>query len=215
MDRVGSSASCFSSTRFRQRVHRTCSPDIRSAAGAEDLAHGDTQALSAFLSLTRVVGKADFTFWARAYQDIVEITGHLGAKHSGFGFALPLGRGVGGRIAAYGTPIVGDYRNSPYRDPSVCDIIDGEDIRSGLALPVRYHAGDASNPRVAAVLYVTRRTTTPFSLSERLLVQRLAGLIEPLPSASRPPSFVSKRHGTTLSCTPIASRPSKHGSVSS
>jgi sugar diacid utilization regulator len=156
-----------------------------------DLAHGDTHALSAFLSLTRVVGKADFTFWARAYQDIVEITGHLGAKHNGFGFALPLGRGVGGRIAANGTPIVGDYRNSPYRDPSVSDLIDGEDIRSGLALPVRYHAGDATSPRVAAVLYVTRRATTPFSLSERLLVQRLAGLIEPLPFASRPPSFVS------------------------
>ena len=155
------------------------------------MARGDTHALSAFLSLTRVVGKADFTFWARAYQDIIEITSHLGAKHNGFGFALPLGCGVGGRIAAYGTPIVGDYRNSPYRDPSVCDMIDGEDIRSGLALPVRYHAGDATSPRVAAVLYVTRRTTTPFSLSERLLVQRLAGLLEPLPFASRPPSFVS------------------------
>ncbi|HEU0002733.1 MAG TPA: helix-turn-helix domain-containing protein [Ktedonobacteraceae bacterium] len=157
----------------------------------EGLAHGDTHALSAFLSLTRVVGKADFTFWARAYQDIIEITGHLGAKHNGFGFALPLGRGVGGRIAAYGRPIVGDYRNSPYRDPSVCDMIDGEDIRSGLALPVRYHAQRDSNPRVAAVLYVTRRTTTPFSLAERLLVQRLAGLLEPLPFVSRPPSFTS------------------------
>lgn len=156
-----------------------------------DLARGDTHALSAFLSLTRVVGKADFTFWARAYQDIIEITSHLGAKHNGFGFALPLGHGVGGRIAAYGTPIVGDYRNSPYRDPSVCDMIDGEDIRSGLALPVRYHATDATSPRVAAVLYVTRRTIAPFSLSERLLVQRLAGLLEPLSFTSRPPSFVS------------------------
>ena len=156
-----------------------------------DLAHGDTAALSAFLSLARVAGKADFAFWARAYQDIIEITGHLGAKHNGFGFALPPGHGVGGRVAAYGVPIVGDYRNSPYRDPSVCDMIDGEDIRSGLALPVRYHTADTSNPRVAAVLYVTRRTTTPFSLSERLLVQRLAGLLEPLPFASRPPAFVS------------------------
>jgi len=156
-----------------------------------DLAHGDTSALSAFLSLARVAGKADFAFWARAYQDIIEITGHLGAKHNGFGFALPPGCGVGGRVAAYGTPIVGDYRNSPYRDPSVCDMIDGEDIRSGLALPVRYHTAEATSPRVAAVLYVTRRTTAPFSLSERLLVQRLAGLLEPLPFASRPPAFVS------------------------
>ncbi len=167
------------------------SSPLRDRELIEELAHGDTHALSAFLSVTRVVGKADFTFWARAYQDSVEITGHLGAKHNGFGFALPLGHGVGGRIAAYGTPIVGDYRNSPYRDPRVCDMIDGEDIRSGIALPVRYHTALDSNPRVAAVLYVTRRTTAPFSLSERLLVQRLAGLIEPLPFASRPPTFVS------------------------
>lgn len=156
-----------------------------------ELAQGDPAALSAFLSLARVAGKAEFAFWARAYQDIIEITGHLGAKHNGFGFALPPGRGVGGRVAAYGVPIVGDYRNSPYRDPSVCDMIDGEDIRSGLALPVRYHAADASSARVAAVLYVTRRSTTPFSIAERLLVQRLAGLLEPLPFASRPPAFVS------------------------
>jgi hypothetical protein len=137
-----------------------------------ELAHGDAAALSAFLSLARVAGKADFAFWARAYQDIIEITGHLGAKHNGFGFALPPGHGVGGRVAAYGLPIVGDYRNSPYRDPSVCDMIDSEDIRSGLALPVRYSTADATNARVAAVLYVTRRSTTPFSIAERLLVQR-------------------------------------------
>ncbi|GAC1350905.1 MAG: hypothetical protein NVSMB27_37930 [Ktedonobacteraceae bacterium] len=155
----------------------------------EALAHGDAHALSAFLSLTRVVAKADFTFWAKAYQDIVEISSHLGAKHNGFGFALARGQGVGGRVAAYGTPIVGDYRNSPYRDPSVCDIIDGEQIRSGIALPVRYHTAPDTGAHVAAVLYATRRTVTPFSLAERLLVQRLARLLEPLPLEIRSPSF--------------------------
>ncbi|HKF36674.1 MAG TPA: hypothetical protein VKB35_07190, partial [Ktedonobacteraceae bacterium] len=155
----------------------------------EALAHGDSHALSAFLSLTRVVAKADFTFWARAYQDVVEITSHLGAKHSGFGFALARGQGVGGRVAAYGTPIVGDYRNSPYRDPSVSDIIDGEQVRSGIALPVRYNTALDNSAHVAAVLYATRRTVTPFSLAERLLMQRLARLLEPLPLEIRSPSF--------------------------
>ncbi len=155
----------------------------------EALAHGDVHALSAFLSLTRVVAKADFTFWAMAYQDIVEITSHLGAKHNGFGFALARGQGVGGRVAAYGTPIVGDYRNSPYRDPSVSDIVDDEEIRSGIALPVRYQTAPDTSAHVAAVLYATRRTVTPFSLAERLLVQRLARLLEPLPHVIRPPSF--------------------------
>jgi hypothetical protein len=191
IDRVGRTLEALLEVEGTEEQFFSSSSPLRDRELTEDLAHGDTHALSAFLSLTRVVGKADFTFWARAYHDIIEITGHLGAKHNGFGFALPLGHGVGGRIAAYGTPIVGDYRNSPYRDPAVCDIIDGEEIRSGIALPVRYTTGHDSNPRVSAVLYVTRRTITPFSLAERLLVQRLAGLLEPLPFVSRSPSFSS------------------------
>jgi sugar diacid utilization regulator len=142
------------------------------------LASGDAHALSAFLSLTRVVAKADFTFWARAYQDVVEITSHLGARH-----------GVGGRVADYGTPIVGDYRNSPYRDSSVSDIVDGEQVRSGMALPIRYNTVPDTSAHVAAVLYATRRTKTRFSLAECLLVQRLAHLLEPLPLEIRARSF--------------------------
>ncbi len=153
------------------------------------LAHGDAQSLSAFLGLTRIVAKADFTFWATAYQDVIEISSHLGAKHSGFGFALARGQGVGGRVAAYGKPIVGDYRNSPYREPGVCEIIDSESVRSGLALPVRYHIEPGGGPHVAAVLYATRRATTYFSLAERLLVQRLVMLLEPFPLELRPVSF--------------------------
>lgn len=153
------------------------------------LAHGDTHALPAFLSLTRVLAQADFTFWGKAYQDVVEITSHLGAQHSGFGFALPRGQGVGGRVAAYGTIVLGDYRNSPYRDPSVCDIVDGEQVRSGMALPVRYNTARDSSAHVAAVLYATRRTDTHFSLAECLLVQRLVRLLEPLPLEIRAPSF--------------------------
>jgi hypothetical protein len=155
----------------------------------EAVSHGDKHALSAFLGLARVVAKADFTFWARAYQDVVEITSHLGAKHRGFGFTIPRGHGVGGRVAVYGKPIVGDYRNSPYREPSVCDLIDDEQVRSGLALPIHYHTPDSSSAHVAAVLYVTRRSTTHFSVAERLLAQRLTGLIEPIPLEIRPSSF--------------------------
>lgn len=147
----------------------------------EALAHGDANALSAFLSLTRVVAQADFTFWAKAHQDIVEITSHLGAKHGGFGFALARGQGVGGRVVAYGSPIVGDYLNSPYRDPTVSEMVDSEQIRSGIALPVRYNTAPDKSAHVAAVLYATRRTVNPFSLAERLLVERLARLLEPLP----------------------------------
>ncbi len=158
----------------------------------EALVHGDPRALSTFLSLTRMVAAADFAFWGRAYQDVVEVTGHLGAKDGGFGFALPRGRGVGGRVIAYGEPIaLPDYRNSPYRDPSVSDIVDAEEIRAGLAVPVRATPVLEQQGPVAAVLYATRRTVTPFSLAERLLVQRQARLLEPLSLKMRSPSFLS------------------------
>jgi sugar diacid utilization regulator len=156
----------------------------------EALVHGDSHALSTFLSLTRVGAAADFTFWGRAYRDVVEVTDHLGARDGGFGFALPRGHAVGGRVIAYGEPIaLIDYRNSTYRHSSVSTIVDAEEIRAGLAVPVRAAAGPEQQGPVAAVLYATRRTVTPFSLAERLLVQRQASLLESLPLEVRPASY--------------------------
>jgi PucR C-terminal helix-turn-helix domain/GGDEF-like domain len=159
----------------------------------EILAHDDAHALSAFLALTRVVARADFTFWGKAYHDIVETTSHLGARNSGFGFSLERGHGVGGRVAASGMPIVGDYRNSPYRDSSVSDIVDSEQVRSGIALPIHYNTTTMTETsrQVAAVLYVTRRTNTHFSLAERLLLHRLTHMLEPLPQPKRSLSYAS------------------------
>jgi sugar diacid utilization regulator len=158
----------------------------------EALGKGDPNALSALLSMTRLVGNAELTFWGRAYQDVIETKDHMGAKQSGFGFALRRGQGVGGYVAASGTPIliVEDYRNSPYRHPSVSDIVDSEQIRSALALSVRSRIGQEMSGNVAGILYVARRVVQPFSLAERLLVQRLTGLLEPLPMLVRPSSFL-------------------------
>jgi hypothetical protein len=160
------------------------------------LGQGDPHASSTLLSLTRLIGNADLTFWGRAYQDVVETTDQLGAKQSGFGFAIPRGQGMGGRVAAFGIPIMieGDYRNSPYRHPSVSAIVDREQIRSAIALPVRTHQDqdqdqERSGP-VRGILYVTRRTVKPFSLAEQLLVQRMTYLLEPLPTPARPSSFL-------------------------
>ncbi|HLZ58729.1 MAG TPA: helix-turn-helix domain-containing protein [Ktedonosporobacter sp.] len=146
----------------------------------ESLVHDDAYALSAFLTLARVVAKADLAFWAKAYDDVLEVTSHLGAKHSGFGFSLPRGQGMGGRVLAYGKLLeVSDYRNYSYRDPSVCEMVDDEQLRSGLALPVYYHMDSNKESRpVSAVLYTTRRAVAPFSLAERLLMQRQAQIFE-------------------------------------
>jgi sugar diacid utilization regulator len=168
----------------------TSSSPLYDRALIEALAHGDPHAMSTFLSLTRIVAAADFAFWGRAYQDVVEVTSHLGARQGGFGFALPRGHGVGGRVIAYGEPIsLSDYRNSPYRHPSVSDIVDSEEIRTGMASPVRARGVMEQQGPVVAVLYATRRTVTPFSLAERLLVQRQGRLLESLSLEVRPSSF--------------------------
>lgn len=176
----------------REAQFFTSSSPLYDRALIEALVHGDPYALSTFLSLTRVVAAADFAFWGRAYQDVVEVTNHLGARQGGFGFALQRGHGVGGRVIAYGEAIaLSDYRNSPYRHPAVSDIIDAEEIRAGMALPVRGASVSEQQGPVAAVLYATRRTATPFSPAERLLVQRQADLLGSLSIEVRPALFSS------------------------
>jgi sugar diacid utilization regulator len=158
----------------------------------EALGQGDPHAISVLLGLTRLIGNADLTFWGRVYQDVVETRDHVGAKHNGFGFVLPRGQGMGGRVAASGNPIlIEDYRNSPYRHPSVADIVDSEQLRSGIALPVHARIGQEGSKHVSGVLYAARRTVKPFSLAEQLLMQRMILLLEPLHPPTRPSSFLA------------------------
>jgi hypothetical protein len=159
----------------------------------EGLAQGDSHALSAYLSLTRLVGKAEMAAWGRVYQDVIETSDHMGAKKSGFGFVLPQGHGIGGHIATRGIPrlIIKDYRNSRYRDASISDVIDSEQVRSVIALPVRSRREQDKSDQVAGILYIVRRTVNPFSLAERLLVQRTTHLLEPLRPLTRPLSVLS------------------------
>ena len=160
----------------------------------EALAQDDPHALSALLSLTRLVAQADFTFWARAYDHAIEVTSHLGAKHSGFGFALLRGHGMGG-VAAFGKPMVeDDYRNSPYRAPSVSEVVDAEEVRSMIALPVCYYPTPERSAPIAAVLYAARRTVNPFSQAERLLMQRQVNILGQLAREKRSPSYPSLQH---------------------
>src|SRR5436305_4797400 len=159
----------------------------------EGLAQGDSHALSAFLGLTRLVGKAEITAWGRVYQDVIEASDYIGAKKSGFGFVLQQGHGIGGYITTHKIPSMNieDYRNSRYRDPSIADIIDSEQIRSVIALPVRSRRGQEKSEQVAGILYAARRTVNPFSLAERLLVQRATSLLEPLRPLTRPFAILS------------------------
>ncbi|TMC21658.1 MAG: hypothetical protein E6J34_09020 [Chloroflexi bacterium] len=159
----------------------------------EALGKGDPHALSALLSMARLMGNAEMTAWGRVYQDVIETSDHMGARQGGFGFVLQRGHGIAGRIADYRMPVmmVEDYRNSQYRDPSISHIVDSELIRSVFALPIRARERQDKSEQVVGVLYATRRNVKPFSLTECLLLQRMAYLLEPLRSLTRPPVYLS------------------------
>jgi hypothetical protein len=175
----------------KEAQYFSASSPLRDQALIEALAHDDTLALSAFLSMTRLIGKADCTCWGRAYDNAIEVSSHVGAKQRGFGFALPLGHGMGGQLAVRRMPIMvtEDYRTSPYRDPIVSDTIDAEGVRSVIVLPVCYYTAPERSAAVAAVFYASRRTVNPFSLAERLLMQRQGSILGQLTLEMRARSF--------------------------
>lgn len=141
------------------------------------LRRGDEEALPELLALTREMSGADFAYLGSVHDGVVDVEWHLGAGDSGFGFELPVGEGVGGRVFARERVIeIPDYLNCRYRYPEVSAITDSEDVRSVLAVPVRSAA-----PRTGAVLYAVRREISPFSAAQKALLGRLTGGIEPVP----------------------------------
>src|SRR5699024_11343651 len=95
---------------------------------------------------------------------------------SQFGFELPIGHGIGGQVAQHQNLIqVSDYRNCAYRYNEVSSAVDGEDVRSVLALPIKDHEAHTSG-----VLYVSNRHIKPFSLDTKLMLICLVHVIETL-----------------------------------
>ena len=149
------------------------------------LRRGDEGPLPELLSLTRTVSGADLVYLGSVHDGVVDVEWNLGAEGSGFGFELPVGEGIGGRVSARDATIeIPDYLNCQYRYPEVSDITDGERARSILAVPVH---GEGSSP--GAVLYAVRREVSRFSHAQRSLLQRISRSIEPVPGA-----WPSSRH---------------------
>lgn len=66
----------------------------------------------------------------------IAVVDKIGVQDPDFGFVLPLGRGVGGHVAARGRGlVVRDYRTTSLRDRSVSALIDREDLKSGVIVP--------------------------------------------------------------------------------
>lgn len=142
----------------------------------EAFQHKDPSAILAVLSLFRVIGDADFVYWGDIINNSIVITSHLGSKHAGFGFELPIGEGFGGKAALMKNMLsVDDYQNSPYRVERVSATIDREGLRSGIVLPIM-----DKQVQAGGLLYVTRREKRPFSLLQQLFLLRTIQSIEPI-----------------------------------
>lgn len=169
-----------------ERLHFLGNEDFTELTRA--LRQGDRGSLPELLGLTRQICGADLAYWGSVHDDRVDVEWHLGARDGGFGFELPLGKGVGGRaFASDETYEIPDYKNCQYRYPGVSDVTDSEDVRSTLAIPL--HSAD---PRAGAVLYAGRRSVSPFSPAQRILLSRLARSVEPVGKpqpATRPSTF--------------------------
>src|SRR5699024_7442372 len=112
---------------------------------AQSIQYKGADGLSELLFTTKVVSQSDFVFWGDANSSLVEITSHLGSLDSRFGFELPMGHGIGGQVAQNQNLIqVNDYRNCAYRYNEVSSAVDGEDVRSVLALPIKDYEAHTS-----------------------------------------------------------------------
>src|SRR5262245_10216755 len=88
--------------------------------------------------------------------------------HSGFRdpetarrWRLPFGKGIGGRVAERGEPIVvRDYQHDPRRERYSKSVIDAEGLRCSIAVPIR------SGSRVVGVLYAAEHRLRRFTSSE-------------------------------------------------
>lgn len=172
---------------YEERLYFRDGSDPLDSGLAQALKNRDSQGLPALLALARRISDADFTYWGGVRDNLLEVDWHLGAKSTGFGFELPVAQGVGGRAFARTEALtISDYRNCQYRYPGVSDVADEEEVRSVLAVPVR-----SSTPDTGAVLFAVRRTVTPFSNAQCLLLRRLSSRIEPLPALWPAPRHLS------------------------
>ena len=156
----------------------------------ELLQNKDPSGLSELLKLAQKISGGEILFWGNVNHNHIEITSHIGSKRPGFGFELPIGKGVGGQAAVNQQLVyVEDYKNSELRYKEVVDAVDSEDIRTGLAIPVK-----DEKQQTGGVFYSTRRIVKPFSRSTKLLLYRIGSAIEPLSNKIELPRlyFVNK-----------------------
>lgn len=125
------------------------------------------------LTVLRAAFQADFVYWGRVDGTVVRVDTHLGATNPLFGFNLPIGEGVGGRVVDKAVIMrIDDYLHTPYRYPGVDRVVDDESVRSGLIAPVK------RNGEIIGVAYVTQRSMQPFNWEDQLVMKKFLWLME-------------------------------------
>jgi sugar diacid utilization regulator/putative methionine-R-sulfoxide reductase with GAF domain len=121
--------------------------------------------------LVRQVLATDVGWCARRVDGQLVIVAHSGLRDPEMArrWRLPVGQGIGGRVAERGeTLVIRDYRHDRRRVAAVKSLVDGEGLRSGVVTPVK--VGD----EIDAVLYAGDRRLRPFGEAEVAVVELLA-----------------------------------------
>jgi sugar diacid utilization regulator/putative methionine-R-sulfoxide reductase with GAF domain len=119
-----------------------------------------TAVAQASVDMARHALEADLAWCGLVNEGVLRMAGHAGLRDPALSeiWSLPLGQGIGGRVAQEGrTIIIKDYLRDPRRVPVLKQLIDDEGLRGCICAPILHH------DHVAGVLYVAHRTPQTFT----------------------------------------------------
>jgi len=111
----------------------------------------------------RLLVQTSCSYCAVRDGDVLRLVAHSGFRDPETArlWRLPFGKGIGGRVAERGEPIVvRDYQHDPRRERYSKMVIDAEGLRCSIAVPIR------SASTVVAVLYAAEHRLRRFTSSE-------------------------------------------------
>lgn len=119
----------------------------------------------------RLLLETSCSYCAVREGDMLHLVAHSGFRdpETARGWRLPVGAGIGGRVAERGeTLVVRDYQHDPRRERFSKSLIDAEGLRCSIATPIR------SGDRVVAVLYAAEHRLRRFTSGEVELITLFA-----------------------------------------
>jgi sugar diacid utilization regulator/putative methionine-R-sulfoxide reductase with GAF domain len=130
------------------------------------------EAVAAFaVAAVRQATGAEVSWCGLLHETVLTMAAHSGLRTVRMAneWTLPMGVGIGGRVAAEGRALwVRDYRHDPRRAPTQKTMIDEEGIRAAMCAPL------TPGGRVVGVLYAARREAFDWTPNEVALLTEIA-----------------------------------------